>query len=89
MRGYQDFPQNDLNGAFEEPKFVKTLVTIILWIIAIYGTFSVIRWCAGPRLEDLMRGYGDPLTGKQRRKKQRESDMPSVKIILKSKFLMV
>jgi len=68
---------------------VKTLVTIILWIIAIYGTFSVIRWCAGPRLEDLMRGYGDPLTGKQRRKKQRESDMPSVKIILKCKFLMV
>ena len=68
---------------------MKTLVTIILWIIAIYGTFSVIRWCAGPRLEDLMRGYGDPLTGKQRRKKQRESDMPSVKIILKCKFLMV
>ena len=68
---------------------MKTIVTIILWIIAIYGTFSVICWCAGPRLEDLMRGYGEPLTGKQRRKKQREPDMPSVKIILKSKFLMV
>ena len=84
MRGYQDFSQNDLNGAFEEPKFVKTLVAIILWIIASYGTFSVICWCAGPRLENLMRGYGEPLTGKQR-----EPDMPSVKIILKSKFLMV
>jgi hypothetical protein len=28
MRGYQDFPQDDFNGSFEENKFVKTLVTI-------------------------------------------------------------
>ena len=89
MRGYQDLSQNDLDGAFEEDKFVKTLVTLFLWIIAIYGTYSVIFWCAGPRLENMMRGYGDPLTGKQRRQMQRESGMPSLKIILKNKCLLV
>jgi hypothetical protein len=89
MRGYQEFSQDDLNGAFEENKFVKTLVMIFKWIIAIYGTFSVICWCAGPRLEDLIRGYGNAITGKQRRKKQREPDMPSPKIILKNKCLLV
>ena len=68
---------------------MKTLVTLFLWIIAIYGTYSVIFWCAGPRLEDMMRGYGDPLTGKQRRQMQRESGMPSLKIILKNKCLLV
>ena len=45
MRGYQDFSQNDLNGAFEEPKFVETIVTIILWIVAmdILGNLLVCR----------------------------------------------
>ena len=64
------------------------MVIILLRILFIYGTYSIIIWCVGPRLEDLFRGYV-PLTGKQRRHRQRESDKPSIKSILKNNFLLL
>ena len=88
MRGSKDFPQDDWSGEVERENFVKTVAIILLWIILFFGAYSTISWCAGPELEDLIRGY-DPLTGKQRRKRLRESKMPSINRFLKNKCLLV
>jgi hypothetical protein len=88
MRGHKDFPQDDWNGESETEYFVKTLAILLLWIIFIFGAYHTISWCAGPELEDLFRGY-DPLTGKQRRQRLRESKIPSINRIFKNKCLLV
>jgi hypothetical protein len=88
MRGSKDFPQDDWSGELERENFVKIVAIILLWIIFFFGAYSTISWCAGPELEDLFRGY-DPLTGKQRRKRLRESKMPSINGFLKNKCLLV
>ena len=88
MRGSKDFPQDDWSGEVERKNFVKTVAIILLWIIFFFGAYSTKSWCAGPELEDLFRGY-DPLTGKQRRKRLRESKMPSINRFLKNKCLLV
>ena len=88
MQGFYDFPQEVRGSLFEEEKYITSLAIIVLGILFIYGTYSIITWCAGPRLEDLFRGYV-PLTGKQRRHRQRESDKPSIKSILKNNFLLL
>ena len=67
---------------------MKTVAIILLWIIFICGAYFTISWFAGPELEDLFRGY-DPLTGKQRRQRLRESKMPSINRFLKNKWLLV
>ena len=64
MQGFYDFPQEVRGSLFEEEKFITSLAIIFLGILFISGTYSIIIWCAGPRLEDLFRGYV-PLTGKQ------------------------
>jgi len=88
MRGHKDFPQDDWNGESETEYFVKTLAILLSWIIFIFGAYHTISWCAGPELEDLFRGY-DPLTGKQRRQRLRESKIPSINRIFKNKCLLV
>jgi hypothetical protein len=88
MQGFYDFPQEVRGSLFEEEKYITSLAIIFLGILFIYGTYSIITWCAGPRLEDLFRGYV-PLTGKQRRHRQRESNKPSIKGILTNKFLLL
>ena len=67
---------------------MKTVAIILLWIIFLFGAYSTISWCAGPELEDLLRGY-NPLTGKQRRKMLQESRRPSLDRFLKNKCVFV
>ena len=56
MQGFYDFPQEVRGSLFEEEKYITSIVIILLGILFIYGTYLIIIWCSGPRLEDLFRG---------------------------------